>query len=127
MTGRDLRGKVVAITGGGRGIGAATAAAFAKAGAKVAIGDLDTGCADDVARSVGGRGWHLDVRDPSSFDTFFDRVEGELGGFDVLVNNAGIMPIVEFASETSESIHRQIEINLLGVVWVRKRPSNECR
>lgn len=117
MTGRDLRGKVVAITGGGRGIGAATAAAFAQAGAKVAIGDLDTDRADEVARSAGGRGWHLDVRDPSSYDTFFDRVDAELGGFDVLVNNAGIMPIVEFASETSQSIHRQIDINLLGVVW----------
>ena len=112
-----LKGKVVAITGGGRGIGAATAEAFARAGAKVAVCDVDLALAEHVAARTGGSAWELDVRDPSGFEKFLNSVEEAHGGLDVLVNNAGIMPIVDFVDETADSVKRQLDVNVNGVVY----------
>src|SRR5438477_8156933 len=86
--------RVVAITGGARGIGRATATALAARGARVAIGDLDEDLAREVADGLGGGAiaTALDVTDRPSFEAFIDEAERELGPLDVLVNNAGIMP-----------------------------------
>ncbi|AXK85857.1 NADP-dependent 3-hydroxy acid dehydrogenase YdfG [Nocardia farcinica] len=90
-----IKGSVVAITGGARGIGLATARRFAAAGARVAIGDLDLAAAQDSARTLGidATGYQVDVGDRESFAAFIDRVESEVGPIDVMVNNAGIMPV----------------------------------
>lgn len=111
--------KVVVITGGARGIGAATGKAFAAAGAIVALGDLDGDLSRATALEIGGttHGFELDVTSLANFELFLDLVEQNLGPIDVLVNNAGIMPVTEFADETVESIQRQIDINLRGVIW----------
>src|SRR5881227_921322 len=92
---RSLAGKVVAITGGARGIGRATAAALVAQGARVAIGDIDAPFAERTAQELRGGtiGLPLDVTDRASFAGFLDRTEAALGPLDVLVNNAGIMPI----------------------------------
>ena len=113
-----VRGKVVAVTGGARGIGAATARALASAGALVAIGDLDGELAARVATEIGGDtlGLDLDVTDPAGFTAFLDRVEDVLGPLDVLVNNAGLMTVVEFDRESPASIRRQLEVNLHAVL-----------
>jgi NAD(P)-dependent dehydrogenase (short-subunit alcohol dehydrogenase family) len=115
---RSLTGKVVAITGGGRGIGRATALALAREGARVAVGDLDREAAEQVAGELGGGGLGLplDVTDHAGFTAFLDEVEQQLGPLDVLVNNAGIMPVTPFLEESPESIARQLEINLHGVI-----------
>jgi NAD(P)-dependent dehydrogenase (short-subunit alcohol dehydrogenase family) len=115
---RSLSGKVVAITGGARGIGRATAAALVRKGCRVAIGDLDLPLAEKTAAELGGGtiAAALDVTDRDSFAAFIGEVEGQLGPLDVLVNNAGIMPVTPFAAESVDSIRRQIEINLLGVI-----------
>jgi len=111
---RDLRGRVVAITGGARGIGAATARALTAAGARVAIGDLDL---DPAEQSAGEPlRLRLDVIDHPGFTTFLDQVENALGPIDVLVNNAGIMTVVEFDQEPPGSIRRQLEVNLHAVI-----------
>src|SRR4051794_20320828 len=99
---RSLNGKVVAITGGGRGIGRATALALARAGARVAVGDLDLPAAEQVAAETGGLGLALDVTDHAGFTAFLDEVEQRLGPLDVLVNNAGIMPVTPLAEESPE-------------------------
>ncbi|MGH3026402.1 MAG: SDR family NAD(P)-dependent oxidoreductase, partial [Gaiellaceae bacterium] len=89
-----VRGKVVAITGGARGIGYATAGRLLADGAKVAIGDIDEARLKEAAGELGPVAYaHLDVTDPESFEAFLDHVEDELGPIDVLVNNAGIMPL----------------------------------
>src|SRR4029453_8615061 len=90
---RPLPDKVVAITGGARGIGHATAQELARQGARVAIGDLDGDLADQVAAKLGGEafGVGVDVTDNGAFTAFLDGVEYRLGPLDVLVNNAGIM------------------------------------
>src|ERR1700756_1513794 len=90
---RPLSGRVVAITGGARGIGLATARALSRMGAPVAIGDLDGDVADQVAAELGrdAFGVGVDVTDNAAFTAFLDGVEHRLGPLDVLVNNAGIM------------------------------------
>ena len=87
---RSIRGRVVAITGGARGIGKATAKALAAEGAKVAIGDLDAELAEQAASELGSDsiGLELDVTKRQSFADFLAQVEERLGPLDVLVNNA---------------------------------------
>jgi short-subunit dehydrogenase len=117
-----LDGKVVAITGGARGIGRATATAFATAGAKVAIGDLDVELAEkaavDIENATGSRvvGLPLDVTQQSSFEQFINDAEAALGPIDVLINNAGIMPTGLFIDEEPSATDRMIDINLRGVI-----------
>jgi short-subunit dehydrogenase len=113
---RDLRGKVVAITGGGRGIGLAVAQAFAARGAQVAIGDIDATLAVEAAGPLGGFGGALDVRDAASFARFLKASEQALGPVEVLVNNAGIMPMGAFLDESDAISDAQIAINLRGVI-----------
>src|SRR5919197_3940 len=115
---RPLHGKVVAITGGGRGIGRATALALAREGARVAVGDLDRETAERVAAEIGptGLGLPLDVTDHAGFTAFLDEVEQQLGPLDVLINNAGIMPVTPLVEESPDSISRQLEINLRAVI-----------
>jgi NAD(P)-dependent dehydrogenase (short-subunit alcohol dehydrogenase family) len=115
---RSLSGKVVAITGGARGIGKATATALVRRGCRVAIGDLDHALAEQTAAELGGAtiAVALDVTDRESFGAFLDEAERQLGPLDVVVNNAGIMPVTPFVEESEESIHRQIDINLHGVI-----------
>lgn len=117
MTGKNLAGRVVVITGGARGIGASTAKAFAEAGAKVAIGDLDAGLASKTAAQVGCFAGGLDVTDHDGFARFLDTVEQTLGPLDVLVNNAGIMPVTALVDEPAESVRQQLAVNIAGVLY----------
>ncbi|MCW2647851.1 MAG: cis-2,3-dihydrobiphenyl-2,3-diol dehydrogenase, partial [Pseudonocardiales bacterium] len=117
-TARSLTGKVIVITGGARGIGAATAVALVARGARVAIGDLDDDLTKLVATELGGDtlGLHLDVTDHAGFAAFLDEVERELGPIDVLVNNAGIMPLALLDEESDQTTALQIAINLTAVI-----------
>jgi NAD(P)-dependent dehydrogenase (short-subunit alcohol dehydrogenase family) len=115
---RSLNGQVVAITGGARGIGRATAVALIAQGARVGIGDIDAPLAEKAASELGGGtiGLPLDVTDRTSFTAFLDEVERQLGPLDVLVNNAGIMPIGPFVEETDAAAQRMIDVNVHGVI-----------
>jgi NAD(P)-dependent dehydrogenase (short-subunit alcohol dehydrogenase family) len=79
----------VAITGGARGIGRATAEACLRKGMSVVIGDIDGNVVATVAAELGPRvvGLPLDVRDPDSFEAFLDQAERSIGPLDALVNN----------------------------------------
>ena len=115
---RSLAGKVVAITGGARGIGRTTAAALIAQGARVAIGDIDAPLAEQTASELGSGtvGLPLDVTNRESFDGFLSEVENRLGPLDVVINNAGIMPIGPFVDETDATAQRMVDINLHGVI-----------
>jgi NAD(P)-dependent dehydrogenase (short-subunit alcohol dehydrogenase family) len=116
---RSLQGKVVAITGGARGIGKATAQALVRKGAKVAIGDLDKALAEQTAEQIGGDtlALELDVTDRDSFEGFLDQVEERLGSLDVLINNAGIMPNSLLERYRVEDWEQMIDVNLKGVLY----------
>ncbi|HET9139843.1 SDR family oxidoreductase [Actinophytocola sp.] len=114
---RSLTGKVVVVTGGGRGIGAATAGALARLGAVVVIGDLDLDVAKKTADELdGAQALPLDVTDRDRFSTFLDEVERQVGPIDILINNAGIMPIAMLDDEDDRTTRRLLEINLHGVI-----------
>jgi NAD(P)-dependent dehydrogenase (short-subunit alcohol dehydrogenase family) len=115
---RSLSGKVVAITGGARGIGKTTAAALVRKGCRVAIGDLDLELAKRTAAELGGGtiALPLNVTDRDSFAAFLEETERQLGPLDILVNNAGIMPVTRFMEEGDDSIRRQIDINVYGLI-----------
>ncbi len=117
-----MSGKVVAITGGARGIGFATAKELLARGHRVAIGDIDETRLKEVALELGLDTYaRLDVTDPESFRAFLDLVESELGDLDVLINNAGIMPTGHTHDEEDAVTRRQVEINILGVIYGTKQ------
>ena len=119
---RSIQGRVVAITGGARGIGKATAEALARKGARVAIGDLDADLAAQTAAGLAGEavGLELDVTNRESFADFLAQVEERVGPLDVIINNAGIMPLGNFVDEDDATAVRMIDINLHGVIYGMK-------
>ena len=102
---KSLNGRVVAITGAARGIGKATATALVRQGAKVAIGDVELELAQKTAAELGEnvRAYELDVTKRPSVVAFLDAAESDLGPIDVMINNAGIMPVTPFAEESDAS------------------------
>jgi NADP-dependent 3-hydroxy acid dehydrogenase YdfG len=115
---RILAGQIVAITGGARGIGRVTAELLVAQGMRVAIGDVDLSAAEQTSRELGASTVALavDVTDRRSFVTFLDETERELGPIDVLINNAGIMPLGTFVEEDDDTARRIIDINVHGVI-----------
>jgi len=93
---RPIAGLVVAVTGGARGIGLATARALEAHGARVVAGDLPA----------------LDVTSRESFAAWLEAA----GPIDVLINNAGVMRVGPFLEETDEWTRRQVDVNLHGVI-----------
>jgi NAD(P)-dependent dehydrogenase (short-subunit alcohol dehydrogenase family) len=114
----DLSGAVVAITGGGRGIGRCAAERFAAAGATVCIGDLDGDSAATTASEIGKRvePFQVDVRSLESFREFIEGVEATVGPIDVLVNNAGVMPTGPFLEEKESTSALILGVNVSGPI-----------
>ncbi|GHJ59734.1 3-oxoacyl-ACP reductase [Nocardioides sp. OK12] len=107
----EYDGMVAAVTGGGSGIGAAIVAELSARGARCAALDLDvSGVPDGVLGVV------ADVGDDASVRAAVERVVGELGGLDVLVNNAGIGAQGDVGANDDEEWLRVLDVNLLGIV-----------
>src|SRR5690606_9420047 len=117
----NIRSKTIAITGAARGIGYATATALLARGARVVIGDRDAALQESAVAQLGRlgpvSGYPLDVTDRESFATFLDKARTDGGGhIDVLINNAGVMPIGPFLEQSEQAIRSSIEVNLYGVL-----------
>jgi len=121
---RSQAGRVAVVKGGGRGIGRAIVVALAAQDARVAVADLDGGAA---ARPPAAWGAALDVTDGAAFTAFLDEVERRLGPLDVLVNNAGIMPVGPFEAETHATAARVLALNLQAVVHGSKEAVRRMR
>jgi short-subunit dehydrogenase len=117
----NIRGKTIAITGAARGIGHATAKALLARGARVVIGDRDVALLEQAVSGLSKMGMvsghPMDVTDKESFATFLDkaRTDGH-GHIDVLINNAGVMPVGPFLDQSEQAIRSSIEVNLYGVL-----------
>jgi NAD(P)-dependent dehydrogenase (short-subunit alcohol dehydrogenase family) len=120
----DLAGKVVIITGASRGIGAAAAAALAKAGATLVLTARDAAQLDHVAQAItrdGGTAAAIpcDVSDWTAVQHLVAETQRRFGKIDVLVNNAGVIePIAVTAESDPAAWARAIQINLIGAYYV---------
>jgi len=112
----DLADAVVLITGGARGIGLATAEAFSTLGATVCVGDLDGDEAQRASAQLGLHAFELDVTSRASFGAVVDEVLARFGRVDVLVNNAGVMPLGDFVTEDDAVTRVTVDVNLFGPV-----------
>ena len=115
MKSSSVAGKVVAITGGARGIGLAIATVLHGADAKVAIGDIDEPAVKEAGRPF-ELGLALDVTDRQSFTDFLDVVEKRVGPIDVLVNNAGVIAVGSGVDEPDAITKRLLDVNVYGVI-----------
>jgi NADP-dependent 3-hydroxy acid dehydrogenase YdfG len=119
---RILAGQTALITGAARGIGRVTAEALVRRGMRVAVADVDLQAARATAFELGAStaALALDVTDRASFSACVDEAERQLGPVDVLVNNAGIMPLGAFLEEDDTTAKRIIDINVHGVIFGMK-------
>ena len=115
MTGYDLTDRTALVTGGAGGLGAVMAQALADAGARVMIGDI-TDAGADTAKGLGeGHGFvRLDVTDDDSWAAAVQATVDQLGGLDVLVNNAGIEITSLLTEVDAGDIRKMLDVNVLG-------------
>jgi rhamnose utilization protein RhaD (predicted bifunctional aldolase and dehydrogenase)/NAD(P)-dependent dehydrogenase (short-subunit alcohol dehydrogenase family) len=111
-----LAGQVAAITGGAGAIGAATAKAFAAAGAEIAILDVDEAAAQAVAKTIGGAtlAVRCDVTDAASVQAAFDKIAETFGGVDIVVSNAGAAWQGRIGEVDEAVLRRSFELNFYG-------------
>jgi NAD(P)-dependent dehydrogenase (short-subunit alcohol dehydrogenase family) len=114
----ELAGKVAVITGGAKGLGAATAELFVEEGARLVIGDLDEAGAELAARLGGDcRFLRTDVADAAQLQALVDLAVEHFGHLDIMVNNAGRpSPIVRLLDDTLDQFDAVMHVNVLGVM-----------
>lgn len=112
----SVHGVRVLITGGARGIGAATAATLAARGGRVWLGDIDDDTCRQTAEDLGVAGGRLDVTSMQSWREFVAHIEAHDGPLDILVNNAGVMPLGALADETERIRQLTLDVNVAGVL-----------
>lgn len=114
----ELAGKVAVISGGGSGLGRATAMRLAKSGVKVSVWDANGDAAQETARAAGGLAFAVDVTSAEQVQDAQDRTVAELGGTHIAVACAGIAPAAKVVSRglpaSLDSFRTVLEVNLVG-------------
>jgi NADP-dependent 3-hydroxy acid dehydrogenase YdfG len=118
----EIKGKVVFITGGGGGLGAETARHLAVRGARIAVAARRKDKLDEVVAEIikaGGeaRAYPLDVTNKHQFKAVVDAAVADFGQLDVIVNNAGLMPIRPMIEVNTDEWDAMIDVNLKGVLY----------
>ncbi len=129
---RELKGKLVVITGGARGIGFATANKFAEEGSRVVIADINIEQAQESAKLLQEKGavcypFKLDVSDTKMIEQFFAEVDAKCGQIDILVNNAGIQirnPSMDFLEKDWDKL---MSINLKAVFFCSQQAARRMK
>ena len=118
---RGLQGKVVLVTGAGRGMGSAIAERLAAEGARVAVTDVDEQSAKSTAAGLdGAAGFRLDITDATEVTSRIEEIIAALGPIDALVNNAGWDRMAPFLQTDEDLWERLIDINLRGPIRMTK-------
>ena len=114
-----LEGKVAAITGASSGIGEATAIAFADAGAKVSLGARRKDRLDALVERIGDNALAIesDIGEEDQARAFVQRTKDELGGFDILINNAGVMLLGPLLAQQGDDWRTMANVNVLGLIY----------
>jgi len=116
----NLDGKAAVVTGGGNGIGEGIAIRLAQAGAKVVVADIDLEAAKKVAQGLTVNGLtakavQVDVSDEAQVQAMIAACQDSYGAVDIVVNNAGIFPMIPVVSMTHEQFQKVLNINLSSV------------
>ncbi|MCZ2257793.1 3-ketoacyl-ACP reductase [Sporosarcina sp. G11-34] len=122
---QNLKGKTALITGAGRGIGRATAIAFAKEGINIGLLGRTAANLEKVAEELSEYGVNVtmataDVSDNASVISAVEHIKSELGPIDILINNAGIGKFGKFLDLSPEEFKNIIDVNLMGVYYVTR-------
>ncbi len=117
ILGADLQGKAAIVTGGAAGIGKAIATGLAAHGVRVAIADLNEQAAKATAQELGpaARAFGLDVSRRSSVEAIFAEIEQALGGYDILIANAGVSTMNRAVDLTDEEWDFNFAVNIKGI------------
>lgn len=115
----SLEGKTALVTGGAYGLGFAMAEALAAAGARITFNcrsreNLDRALADYAAKGIHARGYICDVTDEAQVAELVKSIEADLGGVDILINNAGIIRRIPMTEMSTEEFRQVIDIDLVG-------------
>jgi galactitol 2-dehydrogenase len=123
----SLEGKSALITGGGRGIGRGFAEAYVRAGATVAIGDVNMNAAEDAASEIGEAAYavHLDVSRQDSIDAAINTVVAKAGKLDVLVNNAALFDASRTVDITRASYDKLYSVNVAGTLFTMQAAARQ--
>ena len=119
-----LESKIAVITGGGRGIGKATAQLFTNEGATVVIAEFDEVSGQSTANELGAHYIKTDISNEESVNALFNFVSSEFGQLDILVNNAGILADSTLKKLDSDSFDAVINVNLRGVYLCGRAAAN---
>ena len=128
----SIKGKIALITGAGQGIGRAIALRLAKDGADIAVVDVQQDKMDAVVEEIKTMGckattFKADVTKRDDIYAAVDHAETELGGFDIIVNNAGISQTQPLVSVTPDEFDRILKVNVGGVLWgIQPRRNSRC-
>ena len=122
-----LNNKIAIITGGGRGIGRATASLFAKEGANVIIAEYDEISGNQTAKDINGVFVKTDISNEKSVTELFNRVKSEFGRVDILINNAGVLMDSTLKKLDVEQFDAVINVNLRGVYLCGKAAAEIMR
>ncbi len=123
-----LAGKIALVTGAAQGIGKAIATRLAADGATVIVSDINGEGAKTAAAGIGGKAKAVaaDVSDPASVKALFAEIE-KLGGVDILVNNASIVPFIAWDDVDLDHWRKIIDVNLTGTFIVTRAATDQMR
>ncbi|KAI1300213.1 Epidermal retinol dehydrogenase 2 [Halotydeus destructor] len=129
---KDIRGKVIVITGAGQGLGRELAVQLSQEETRLALIDVNDNSVNAVAEEVNVAGgealaYTCDVRNENLVREVIDKIRHDFGHIDILVNNAGIVQCKPFEKLDSEAVKRTFDVNVLSHFWTTKAVLGEMK